>query len=312
MFDESFSEMSGLGNSSSSNNSFHLREFVYGSLVGIAVGAATTYCITSIRYNSAIQAKKEERLSIDTNDTNNITVSCTPRSLTPYVQSRISRIESVLFDMDGTLVESSQIWYLLLQSAAAHFGHPVIERKAWETTFGQSMEKNVELFLQGTSQQDFNTYCDDHYRDFIDHLEILPGATSALDECAKRWENLVIITNCPRKITEIILESTGLLKYFKHVICAGDVVPWQPNHDRSISASCSPMFPLEPKPSTTMLEYASHLVGTNLHKCMFVGDSRFDMQAAKAAACLSVGIGIRQGLIHCNNIDDFGSMIKTI
>lgn len=217
-------------------------------------------------------------------------------------------IKAILFDLDGTLVESSQIWFDLLNSAAKHFGYPSIPYDAWKGTFGQSMEKNVELFMVGLDQQRFNVYCDEHYIDFIDHLHILDGSIDLLNQVkADYHDQIVITTNCPRNITEIILTSCKLKQFFKHVVCAGDEI------SRDIAETVLRVKPVEseytsngtfclrPKPSTDIIDYSCHLLNIQSNETIFVGDSKFDMISARAANCLSVGIGIKTGDCYANN-----------
>jgi hypothetical protein len=46
----------------------------------------------------------------------------------------------ILWDMDGTLVESKQIWWHLCNAAAVELGYGPLEYEQWEPTFGQSVD----------------------------------------------------------------------------------------------------------------------------------------------------------------------------
>jgi beta-phosphoglucomutase-like phosphatase (HAD superfamily) len=245
-----------------------------------------------------------------TNNTSSTTTATTQEAVTlsslpSDLRSRISTCRTILFDLDGTLVESAQIWFELLNAAARHFGYPNIDRSQWESTFGQSMEKNVQLFMNGLNQQMFNDFCDEHYKDYIDYLEVLPGAVELL-EMIKSHPNItmVVCTNCPRAITEIILSHCNFNGYFKHVVCAGDIAHTSlfPN---------MPAHPLAPKPSIDILVHGADLVNVHTSNCIFIGDSRFDMMAGKEANCITVGVfGIKSGHIQLKNIGEAMKLVE--
>jgi phosphoglycolate phosphatase-like HAD superfamily hydrolase len=160
------------------------------------------------------------------------------------------------------------------------------------------MESNVNRFLAGVDQREFNAYCDAHYADWLHHLHLLPGCEELLTEAQHRYAGrIAIVTNCPRHITGIILSHLQLTHYFHYIVCAGDEV-----RAASLPASLSSAadtYELRPKPETDILVYCAHLMGVEPCDTVFLGDSRYDMEAGKKAGCLCVGVGIATGDIFC-------------
>jgi len=54
---------------------------------------------------------------------------------------------------------------------------------------------------------------------------MLDGSVELLQAARHRYKTgLAIVTNCPRKITQIILSHLQLEEYFIHTVCAGDSI----------------------------------------------------------------------------------------
>eukprot|EP00742_Colponemidia_sp_Colp-10_P011356 GILJ01012603.1.p1 GENE.GILJ01012603.1~~GILJ01012603.1.p1 ORF type:complete len:279 (+),score=29.46 GILJ01012603.1:47-838(+) len=200
----------------------------------------------------------------------------------------VRTFKAVLFDLDGTLVESKEIWYELLGAARIRYNRERIPYDAWESTFGQSMEKNHELFFEHITLQELSAFCDDNYAEYIHMLSVLEGASETLSSLHQAYGgNVVCVTNCPRKITEMILEKSGFNKIFPHVVCAADIVSHPEMH--------GDIRRLLPKPHPDTIVHACRLLGVNPTDCVFVGDTSNDILAAQAAGCYSVGVRVQGG-----------------
>ena len=198
------------------------------------------------------------------------------------------------------LLVFAAVRYDLLSAAAAAFHYPPIPYEEWKATFGQSMESNVKRFLAGVDQREFNSYCDAHYADWLHHLHLLPGCEELLTEAQQRYGGrIAIVTNCPRHITGIILSHLQLQHYFQSVVCAGDEVTAASLPASLPSLPSAGVYELRPKPETDILLYCAHLLGVEPRDAVFIGDSRYDMEAGKKAGCLCVGVGIATGDIFC-------------
>lgn len=128
------------------------------------------------------------------------------------------RIRAVLFDMDGTILESAEVWYRLLRDCVKHFGHPDLSYERWRQGFGQSMAMNVQLYMPGTSQKDADKYCEDNYAKHLNHMTVFPKSEFVCHSLAsKTGGRICIVTNCPAPITMQTLaadKASGLLRVF--------------------------------------------------------------------------------------------------
>lgn len=63
------------------------------------------------------------------------------------------KIEAVLFDLDGVLVDSEKAWFHVFNDTLKHFGVKPISKKGFSKIFGNIIEKNVKIFINITAKE---------------------------------------------------------------------------------------------------------------------------------------------------------------
>lgn len=177
-------------------------------------------------------------------------------------------IRAVLFDLDGVLIDSYEVWFHLLASAARRLGGRPVTRAAFEQTWGQGIAADIERFYPG---QTVETLEDDYCRHFLDHAEHLrvdPAAARVLAELRARGVRSALVTNSPSSLASGILERAGLAM---DVVVGGTDVP-------------------RPKPAPDMIARACERLGVDHRAALVVGETDFDRQAAEAAGIRFVGL----------------------
>lgn len=192
----------------------------------------------------------------------------------------------VMFDLDGTLVDSvpdlaaaiDKTLLLLGQPAAGieyvrdwvGNGARVLVRRALAGSLehdcvddGQ-VEQALELFMQYYAQSHALT-------------QVYPGVKQTLDWLREQQVELAIITNKPERFVAPLLDEKGLGGYFRWIV-GGDTLAQQ-------------------KPDPAALLHVMHLAQLDPEQVLFVGDSRNDVLAAKAAgvACVALSYGYNHG-----------------
>ncbi len=106
---------------------------------------------------------------------------------------------------------------------------------------------------------------------------VYPGVRDCLDWLRERRVKLAIITNKPAQFIEPLLEEKGLAGYFDWLV-GGDTLPQQ-------------------KPDPAALFWVMDKAGVEPSESLFVGDSRNDVRAAKAATvrCVALTYGYNHG-----------------
>ncbi|MDY0957335.1 HAD-IA family hydrolase [Sphingomonas sp. CFBP8993] len=172
------------------------------------------------------------------------------------------------FDLDGTLLDTSGDLAAAVNHALASIGRPALSVEAVKPMIGGGARAMLKHGLDATGGYDETTLDTLHHRllaYYEAHLAVhtapFPGALAALDELAARGVRLGIMTNKLERFARSILDSLGLTARFDTII-GGDT-----------------LGVAKPSPIPIQALVAQCGGGT----AAFVGDSIFDVEAARAA-----------------------------
>ncbi|MFN7951225.1 MAG: HAD-IA family hydrolase [bacterium] len=174
---------------------------------------------------------------------------------------------AVLFDMDGVLVESYEVWFHLIDGASRDLGYAPVSREAFHASWGQGVDADVATFFPRHGVDEIERYYTLHFRDHGEHLRIDPAAAPVLAELRQRGVRTAVITNTPRELAREILAIASLRP---DVVVGGNDVA-------------------RAKPAPDMVERACELLAVARGEAIVVGDSRFDEEAARGAGVRFVG-----------------------
>lgn len=184
----------------------------------------------------------------------------------------------MLFDVDGTLVDSNFLHVDAWSRAFADMGTPV---DSWRIhrAIGQDSAKLLEE-LVGDRDDDWIGRSKDlhsrYYREQAGRLRAFDGAADLLRELSSRGIRVVLATSAPEDELELLMD----------VLDAGDAIHATTNADDVATA----------KPEPGIIEVALERAGSAPSDALFVGDSVWDMMAAarahvRSAGLLSGGVG---------------------
>ncbi len=177
------------------------------------------------------------------------------------------RYQAVLFDLDGVLIFSKEVWFHLLNATAAHFGCEPVSRERFEETWGQGVQADRELFYPHRSLEEIEAFYNAHFIDHIAYIEVNPDAAEVLQVLARNGVPSAVVTNTPAPAARDILAKAGLPAM---EIVGGTDVP-------------------HPKPAPDMVLEALDRLGVEPASAVMVGDTRFDREAAAAAGVRFAG-----------------------
>lgn len=201
----------------------------------------------------------------------------------------------LLLDLDGTLIDSVPDLTTAVDAMLTGLGRAAAGETAVSHWVGNGADmlirralcdgdEQVALALSKAEVQPARALFDRAYLDALhDATGVYPGVEAWLQTVALPK---VLITNKPRLFTVPLIESLGWSGHFVQLLCGDDLA--------------------EKKPSPQPLLHACEVQRVAVQQTLMIGDSRNDMQAAKAAgiACAAVSYGYNHGEdIHCAEPD---------
>lgn len=209
---------------------------------------------------------------------------------------KLQSIRGVAFDLDGTLIDSAPGLTAAVDSALYALELPVAGEDRVVTWIGNGADVLMERALNWARQERVSQRAaqgkpsvdshdipqdeqlrvlrrlfDRYYAEFAEEGSFLfPHVEQTLAALHANGLPLALVTNKPTPFVAPILESLGIARFFSVVIGGDDVQNKKPH----------------PEP---LLKVAESLALAP-EALLFVGDSRNDIQAAKAAGCASVGL----------------------
>ncbi|MDG2535823.1 HAD-IA family hydrolase [Sphingomonas sp. HITSZ_GF] len=181
------------------------------------------------------------------------------------------------FDLDGTLIDTSLDLLNATNHALGLAGRPLLDVAAVKTMVGRGARHMLEQALEASGGYDaalidrLHPALLDWYRDHIaDHSQPFPGMRQALNALGPKGVTVAIVTNKREDLAVRLIETLGLSARFETII-GGDT-----------------MGPGNAKPSPLPIQEMIRRCGGG--RAAFVGDSIFDVQAAKNAGVPSIAV----------------------
>ena len=181
---------------------------------------------------------------------------------------------AILFDLDGTLLDTLQDLTDATNAALTHFGYPVRTLEEVRRFVGNGAKNQITLSMpHGESPEQIEKVLDWYKTYYAAHSQIktrpYDGVLEALEEVKQEFP-VAVVSNKPDVAVKILCSQ-----YFGDVFALGE------------SSDCPR------KPAPDMVYKAMEAVGAD--RCVYVGDSEVDVLTARNAGvpCLSVLWGFR-------------------
>jgi HAD superfamily hydrolase (TIGR01509 family) len=180
-------------------------------------------------------------------------------------------MQAVLFDMDGTLVDSEKLWDISLAALYAELGG-TLTPQVRAAMVGGSAEDTIRtvytdlgLTMDPVAMADSDRWLHEYTAElFADGLPWCDGAKELLEALAAEETPMALVTNTQRALTESALNSIGR-HYFSATVC-GDEVP-------------------SGKPAPDPYQRAAALLDLPPSACLAIEDSVTGTTAAEGAGC---------------------------
>ena len=177
-------------------------------------------------------------------------------------------IDTILFDWDGTLIDTAQQAFEAFQKALLDLGislDPATYERIYSPNWYSMYEK---LGLAKEKWKEADGLWIRHYANQLPQL--LPGTKEALQDLASGGYSLGIVTSGSRDRVLSEIESLGLTHVFRIVVCSDDVV--------------------NRKPHPEGLQIAIEKLQKRPEDCCYVGDCPEDIEMGHRAGVMTIGI----------------------
>lgn len=184
--------------------------------------------------------------------------SQSPPSLDP------AAVRGLVFDLDGTLVDSYDAIGASLNHARAAFGLPALPADLIRRTVGRGLEQLVsDLVGEDRVERGVGLFREHYARTFRRTTRTLPGARATLRELHRRGYRMTVASNKPARFGEPILADAGLTPYLVGV----------QGPDRAGAT----------KPDPAMIRSCLQAMSLTPQEAVYVGDMVLDVETAARA-----------------------------
>lgn len=185
--------------------------------------------------------------------------------------------EAVLWDMDGTLIDSEKLWDVGLRELAVRLGGELSDETR-DAVVGSNMGNTMRVIFTSLGVRPEQAAMDEAAQWLSERTAELfrvdlpwrPGAREALESLRAHGVPMALVTSTERALTEVALDSIGR-RFFAVTVC-GDEVGGRT------------------KPDPAPYLKAAGMLGVSAARCVAVEDSPMGLRSAVAAGCTVLAV----------------------
>ena len=182
------------------------------------------------------------------------------------------RYSLIVFDWDGTLLDSAGGIAESIQEAARDLGLPVPETQAASHVIGLGLHDSLRMAVPTLPQDKYQEFAEAYRRHFLARqgaMTLFPGVRELLQALLQGGHRIAVATGKSRRGLDHALESTALRRYFAATRCADET---------------------DPKPHPAMLLELMQQLAIEPGRALMVGDTSHDLEMARSAGVDAVAV----------------------
>lgn len=184
----------------------------------------------------------------------------------------MQRFDLIVFDWDGTLIDSTAMIARCIQASCKDLGLSVPEEKRAKYIIGLGLHDALRYVAPDLAATDYPKLADRYRHHFFSNEEealLFDGVSALLTQLVDEGYLLAVATGKSRKGLDRALEKTGLVQRFHASRCADET---------------------HSKPHPAMLLELMDRLGTEPGRTLMVGDTTHDLQMAANAGCPAIAV----------------------
>lgn len=189
--------------------------------------------------------------------------------MTPSSHDRLRELQAVLFDLDGTLIDTIDLIRTSFRHATREVLGFELPDEITMRNVGQPLIRQFQDMAPEHAEELLRTYREFNMAQHDLLAREYPGTREVLEELKGRGMRMGVVTSKGTQAANRGIDLFGLGGFFEVVVSADDVEIHKP----------------DPYP----LQFAAGLMGADLRYCMYLGDSPHDMEAAVSGGAIAVG-----------------------
>jgi len=200
----------------------------------------------------------------------------------------------IVFDWDGTIIDSTGTIAECIQQAAAEMGLPVPHDERARHVIGLGLHDSLRHAVPDLPVSGYNDFVALYRKHFLareDTMKLFPGMLELLLQLSQKKYLLAVATGKSRRGLDRALDAGGLRKYFSASRCADET---------------------HPKPHPAMLLELMEELNLSRQQLLMIGDTTHDLEMARAAGVDAVGVTYgahkEEGLRACSPLNCFSSV----
>lgn len=185
----------------------------------------------------------------------------------------MQQIKNILFDFDGTLVDSAPGIVKTMEQTFLRMGIAVPPEAEMRATIGLPLLKALQLL--GNLDDEDARKATDIYRELfpiyeVNYVKVFPSVIETLQALKDRGIRMAIVTSRDRVSYELIADKRGLSMMFENVVTGADGIT--------------------PKPAPDMVLALLERMGITADETLVVGDTTFDIRMGNTAHCRTCAV----------------------
>src|SRR5690625_714201 len=178
-------------------------------------------------------------------------------------------IETVLFDMDGTLIDTNELIHKSFEYTLGYYGYTFTHEEILQFN-GPPLIATFTNLNPDLAEEMVETYREHNLEHHNDYVKLFPNVKETLEILQQQGKKMGIVSAKMRPGVELGLEITGIENFFDTIVSVDDVE--------------------NPKPHPEPVLKAMKNIGGKLETSIKVGDNYHDIESGKNAGMKTVAV----------------------
>ena len=178
----------------------------------------------------------------------------------------------IVFDWDGTLIDSAAAIAVCIQEAARELGLPVPDRERASHVIGLGLADSLRHAVPTLAPDGYQQFVECYRKHFMtceDSMQLFTGVPELLGDLRHRGHRLAIATGKSRRGLDRALEACGMAAHFHATRCGDET---------------------RPKPHPAMLLELLDELAIEPQHALMIGDTSHDLEMARNAGVPAIGV----------------------